>query len=94
MMENVIKALIERGYPQAAAKIVAGKLSNLSGELKAAADLWLESGQVTVVDSNGYSTQSLMARFPGMTYPAAVLTIDWLKREPEKAIKSIEGGIR
>lgn len=27
-----------------------------------------------------------------MTYPAALLTIDWLIKEPEKAKKSLEKG--
>ena len=29
-----------------------------------------------------------------MTYPAALLTIDWLIKEPENAIRSINRGIK
>jgi hypothetical protein len=29
-----------------------------------------------------------------LTYPAALLTMDWLIREPEKALASIKRGIR
>jgi len=29
-----------------------------------------------------------------MTYPAALLTIDWLIKEPERAMRSINRGIK
>ncbi len=93
-MEDIKKILIARGYPEGAASQVAPKLAKLSGNLKEAASAWLETGAEPEVSSNGYSTKSLMKRFSGMTYPAALLTIDWLEREPEKAKKAIEAGIR
>lgn len=93
-MEDIVKILIERGYPENAAMVVAGKLSNLSGLLKDAAQTWLNTGSEPVVASHGYSTKSLMERHPGMTYPAALLTVDWLERDPEKAKTIIEKGIK
>lgn len=93
-MGNIENILIERGYPENAATVVSRKLSNLSGQLRDAASSWLDSGSEPVVSSHGYSTKSLMERFPGMKYPAALLTIDWLERDPEKAKSIIEKGIR
>lgn len=93
-MEEIVNILIDRGYPENAAGIVADKLSNLSGQLKEAAQSWLKTSKEPVVTSNGYSTKTLMERHPGMTYPAALLTVDWLEREPEKAKTIIEKGIR
>ena len=93
-MEEIANILVDRGYPENAAEIVAGKLSNLSGQLKEAAQTWLKTSNEPVVASNGYSTKTLMERHPGMTYPAALLTVDWLEREPEKAKSIIEKGIR
>lgn len=93
-MENIKNILIERGYPENAATVVSQKLSNLSGQLSEAASSWLNSGSEPVVSSQGYSTKSLMERFPGMKYPAALLTIDWLERDPEKAKIAIERGLR
>lgn len=93
-MENIKNILIERGYPENAATGVSQKLSNLSGQLREAASSWLDSGREPVVSSHGYSTKSLMERFPEMKYPAALLTIDWLERDPEKAKSIIEKGIR
>lgn len=93
-MENIKNILIERGYPENAAIVVSQKLANLSGQLREAALSWLDSGSEPVVSSHDYSTKSLMERFRGMEYPAALLTVDWLERDPEKAKIAIEKGIR
>lgn len=91
---EIITILIERSYPENAAITVAQKLTTLKGKFKGAASEWLSTGHEAEVAANGYSTKSLMERFPGMTYPAALLTIDWLNRDPEKAKHTIEKGIR
>lgn len=93
-MENTIKRLISIGYPEAAAKLVADNLSALSGNLKIAADKWINLGIELDVESHGYSTHSLMQRFRGMTYPAALLSIDWLNRDPQIAKSIIENGLK
>ena len=93
-MEDIVKILIERGYPENAAMVVAGKLSNLTGQFKEAALAWLNESREPIVASNGYSTKSLMEKYPGMTYPAALLSIEWLERDPEKAKPIIEKGIK
>ncbi len=93
-MEEPTKVLIDRGYPEKAALQVAEKFASLSGQFKNAAQEWLATGKETDVASNGYSTKSLMEEFPGMTYPAALLTIDWLERDPVKAKQTIKKGIR
>lgn len=93
-MENIKKILIERGYPEKAAETTASNIAKLSGEMKEAIQTWLHTNKETDMGSNGYTISSLMNRFKGMTYPAALLTIDWLKREPETAKKAIERGLR
>lgn len=93
-MEHIKKILIEKGYPEKAAATTAVSISKLTGIMKDAIEGWLHSGKETEIESNGYSTSTLMKKFKGMTYPAALLTIDWLKREPEIAKKAIERGLR
>ena len=93
-MENIKAKLIERGYPKNAAQIVAQKLSTLTDTLKEAANKWLDTAEMPEIAFHGYSTMSLMEHNPEMTYPAALLTLDWLRREPEKARRIIEKGIR
>lgn len=93
-MENIKKILIERGYPEKAAETTASNIAKLSGEMKAAFQTWLNSSKETDLEAYGYTISGLMNRFKGMAYPAALLTIDWLKREPETAKKAIERGLR
>ena len=93
-MEQLIKTLIKRGYPNNAAKQTAVNLEKMAPELKKALRIWVEENTMPVRRVNGYTTDSLMSRFKGMSYPAALLTLDWLRREPEKARQIIEKGIR
>lgn len=93
-MKNIKEILIERGYPEDAAIITSNNLSKLTGRFQVAIDKWLSDGMEYNIESHGYSAQGLMSRFKGMTYPAALLTLDWLEREPEKAKTTIERGIR
>ncbi len=94
MMKSTKEILIERGYPESAAMVTSSNLSKLTGRFLRAIDRWLVDETESDLDSHGYSSKELMARFKGMTYPAAVLTLDWLEREPEKAKRTIEQGIR
>lgn len=93
-METIKQTLIERGYPEKAAILVAEKLTHISQNLKPALEAWLKEGKETEESAEGFSTSSLMARQTGMTYPAALLSIDWLLREPQKAKAIIEKGIK
>lgn len=93
-MKSIEEILIERGYPESAAIATSTNLSKLSGRFRIAIDKWLSEGVESKIESQGYSSKGLMAKFKGMTYPAAVLTLDWLEREPEKAKRTIEQGIR
>lgn len=94
MMKSIKEILIERGYPEAAAIATSNNLSKLTGRFQEALHKWLSDGLESDIESHGYSSNGLMSRFKGMTYPAALLTLDWLEREPEKAKKTIEQGIR
>ena len=93
-MEKLIKTLIERGYPEKIAIKTAENLSRMAPELREHLAKWMETEKCPDIEEAGYSTSSLMSRFKEMTYPAALLTIDWLKREPKKASEVIEKGIR
>lgn len=93
-METLINTLIQRGYPEPAARQAAASLMKMNPSLQPPLHTWLEDGTAPCVESHGYSTDGLMNRFKGMTYPAALLTLDWLMREPDKAAHAIERGIR
>lgn len=94
MMKPTKDILMSRGYPEQAAIITGEKLDKLSGKFAIARDKWLKDSIETIIESNGFSTSGLMQRFKGMTYPAALLSIEWLEREPTKAKPIILRGIR
>lgn len=93
-MENLKDILIERGYPEKAAIVTAQNLLKLTGRFASSLKNWVDTQDSPLVETHGYSSDGLMRRFKGMTYPAALLTLDWLDREPEKAMSAIERGIR
>ena len=94
-MENQIKyILIDRGYNERNAKLVAHELTLLSAALQPLITKWLDDEQcMEDFEAEGYSISGLMQK-RGMTYPAALLTIDWLLKEPEKAKLSLSRGIK
>lgn len=94
MMKSTKEILLERGYPEQAATITGENLNKLSGNFAIARDKWLRDSTETDIESKGFSTLGLMQRFKGMTYPAALLSIEWLEREPEKAKPIILRGVR
>ena len=94
MEENEIKQiLIERGYEEKAAEVVAHDLYAVQNDMKVCRDTWLQSGEELDFESHGFSIFGLMRRF-GLKYPAALLSIDWVIRQPDLATKSINRGIK
>lgn len=89
MNKDQIKAiLIDRGYPEVAAEVVSEELLHVKDELKPLLDNWLGNEVQADYTAQGYTVLGLMAS-RGMTYPAALLTMDWLLKEPEIAIQVI-----
>lgn len=88
----LVKKLIEQGYQSKMAEMVAGELKNVDNSLSSYVVSWLKD-EFTDFESHGYSISGLMKE-RNMTYPAALLTIDWLIKEPEAAKKSLNRGIK
>lgn len=90
--EEIIDRLVkEFDYPVHAAEAVAPKLANLGPETKAAFALWWDTGQIPTLEVEGYTVERLMQEH-GMNPIASILTLDWLAREPEKALRSLRKG--
>lgn len=92
-MERLYEALKSHGYNDKQIKFVSEKLSSIDESLKECLNKWIDKNIITEVNVSGISLKQLMAKY-NMEYPAALLTMDWLKREPDKALKSIKRGIR
>ena len=90
-MKNII---IERlNCDEKTAERLEAKLNGISDELKPILSAWLESGvETSELEFNGYSINSLMKK-DGVKFTGALLTLDWLIRDPEKAAEIIGKGI-
>lgn len=90
---NVESILLKRGYKPQQAKSVSVSLQKIDNTLKPLLENWLSYEKEIDYNVNGISISFLMQKFK-MLYPAALLTLDWLIREPEKATNAINRGIR
>lgn len=92
-MEQTKKVLTERGYTPKQAERVAAELQQIDRCLVNGLQSWLLHGKETDYTIEGITLSVLKQKFE-MTYPAALLTMDWIIKEPELAIKSINRGIK
>lgn len=92
--DYVYNVLKERGYDSHSAELVVEELTKLEKPLNDYLECWLldESDKKDFV-ANGYSISQLQSERQ-MSYPAALLTIDWLIKEPENANASLSKGIK
>lgn len=91
-MEEII--ISRTGCSPHEASQIATALKTLSPELKPHLKAWLKDEAYTFSnDYGGYSLKKLMDNF-GMTFTGAILTLDWLIREPENAKEALAYGIR
>ncbi len=93
MMENILSILQERGYSEKQSVKVAAELQGIDDSLKNHLNKWLVSEEESDYHVVGFSLLELKRKFD-MTYPAALLTMDWLIKDSENAIRSINRGIK
>jgi hypothetical protein len=92
-MEKIIKKLISVGYPENAAKATAMELSQIDSSLNNALASWMDNEVETDMTIEGFTLSELQAKHK-MAYPAALLTMDWLIKEPSLAKVAINKGIK
>jgi hypothetical protein len=90
---KIIELLKEQGYPAFMLDKTADKVENLSPILQEAFDCWVKCGIEPSFSIKGYSYSSLIETF-GMKPIGAFLTLDWLIKEPEKALENLNRGIK
>ena len=91
--KQIIKILKEESYPEYMIEQTADKIENLENEIKEVFEKWHLDGTFPTIKLEGYSFQDLVDQF-GMKPVGAFITLDWLKREPEKAARALERGIK
>lgn len=85
--------LIESGYSEIQANMVIDKLSKVDDLFKDGLQGWAAFGKMKEYAIDQINTTSLMDQY-GLSYPAAVLTLDWVKRDPITAKEAIKRGIK
>ena len=85
--------LINKGFTEKQASRLAEELSNIDERLKDALDKWLKDGTETDYMADGFSIIGLKQQYE-LTYPAALLSIDWVLKDPDNAVKCIKKGLR
>lgn len=94
MERNKIMCLLEaQGYPTFMMEKTADKVENFSPQLKEAFENWVEYGEEPTLEMEGYSYHILIEKFK-MNPIGAFVTLDWIHREPELAVKSLKRGIK
>lgn len=90
--EGLIPRLIsEFNYPPQGARLIAAKLVHLTPPVREAFLTWWTEGTTPQLQIEGYSVQRLQDEHR-MKLIAALLTLDWLTREPAKALASLQRG--
>ena len=81
----------EFGYPPQGAQLVATKIAAFTPDIRESFATWWTTGNLPETEVAGYTLTKLMNEH-SMKPIAAFLTLDWLAREPDKALSSLKKG--
>ncbi len=88
--EMIIEKLVEeKHYDKVQTERLVPKINALPEEIKAALVHWMESGEVSSPEYSGYTVDRILREKPGMTTLAAYLALDWIRKDPQTAVKAI-----
>lgn len=91
--EEIAKVLLDKGYNEVQAKKLSSNLVKMAKPLLDCFNTWATKNEEKDFSYNGQSVKGLMNKFK-MKYPAALLSLDWVIRDPKAAIKVINKGIK
>ena len=84
------KLIHDLSYSAASASITAEDHSKIQFiDLKNALKNWIQTNTQTLITTGDYSTESLMDNYH-MTYPAALIFLNWLRVDPTAAISVLK----
>ncbi len=64
---------------------VVDKISKMAPDIYAAFESWFNTGVIQEIEVEGYTVASLLATKKNLNIVGAYLTLDWLRREPQRA---------
>lgn len=90
---EIEQILLSKGYTEKQSSKLSQELSQLAQPLSDCFSLWALNDDTIDFSSHGLSVFGLMKRFR-LKYPAALLSMDWVVKDSDKAIAAIRRGIR
>lgn len=90
---EIEQILLSKGYTEKQSSKLSQELSQLAQPLAECFSQWALNDDAIDFSSHGLSVLRLMKKF-GLKYPAALLSMDWVVKDPDKAIVAIRRGIR
>ena len=91
---EILEILMQRGYTQRNASQVAEEMVNIAPQLQQYLEAWLMDKSYNENYEVGEYSLKRLQEERRMNYPAALLTMDWLIKEPEAALRSLNRGIK
>ena len=91
---EILEILMQRGYTQRNASLVAEEMVNIAPQLQQYLEAWLMDKSYNENYEVGEYSLKRLQEERRMNYPAALLTLDWLIKEPEAALRSLNRGIK
>ena len=90
-IQEITKVLVEdKKLDKAQVEKVSPKIEALSPDIRAAFEKWVETDAVASPEYAGYDVNAIMKAQPHLNVLGAYLSLDWLRRDPAAAKKSIE----
>lgn len=90
-IQDIIKELVEnKKLDKVQVERVSGKIEALSPDIREAFEQWIKTDTIASPEYAGYDVNSILKAQPHLTVLAAYLSLDWLRRDPVAAKKSIE----
>ena len=90
---EIEQILLSKGYTEKQSSQLSKELAGLAQPLAECFSQWALNDEVVDFSNHGLSVFGLMKKF-GLKYPAALLSMDWVVKDPDKAIVAIRRGIR
>lgn len=92
--QYIEKTLVERGeYTESQAALITKDLMQIDSMLMPSLSKWIKDGVETDFSVEGFTLYGIKSKY-NMTYPAALLTMDWLVKEPNIAKEAIKHGLK
>ncbi|MBD5271694.1 MAG: hypothetical protein HDS42_00235 [Bacteroides sp.] len=91
--KEICDILCHKGFDEKTSSILAENLIRVNPELLPYLKGWLEKGVETDYQAQDVSLKGLMIQYD-MQYQAALLTMDWILKDPGAAIEAVKKGIR